>query len=214
MGNVIALNMIKGIGREFIVPVLSHIPLCIGTRRPPVTTAMMRFHHILSFCAAALQCCNAINSGHASELVMQDERHERDPLQNIVTWDAKSLFIHGERVMVWSGEVQPFRLPVPTLWIDVFEKVKALGFNAVSFYVYWALLEPKQGSFRADGIFDLKPFFKAATDAGIYLIARPGPYINAEVAGGGFPGWLQRVNATLRTSAPEFLAAVDKYKPW
>lgn len=131
-----------------------------------------------------------------------------------MTWDEKSLYIYGERVMIWSGEVHPFRLPVPSLWIDVFEKVKALGFNTVSFYVYWALLEAKQGSFQADGIFDLKPFFQAATDAGIYLIARPGPYINAEVAGGGFPGWLQRVNATLRTSSPEYLAAIDKYRTW
>ena len=48
-------------------------------------------------------------------------------------------------------------------------------------------------------------------EAGIYLIARPGPYINAESSGGGFPGWIQRVNGTLRTRAPDFLAATDNY---
>lgn len=102
------------------------------------------------------------------------------------------------------------RLPVSTLYIDVFQKVKALGFNCVSFYVDWALLEGKPGEYRADGIFDLDPFFDAAKEAGIYLLARPGPYINAEVSGGGFPGWLQRINATLRTSDPEYLKATDK----
>jgi len=56
----------------------------------------------------------------------------------------------------------------------------------------------------------LQPFFDAASDAGIYLIARPGPYINAESSGGGFPGWLQRINGTLRTTAPDFLNATDK----
>lgn len=102
------------------------------------------------------------------------------------------------------------RLPVPTLWIDIFQKIKALGFNCVSFYVDWALLEGNPGHYRADGIFALEPFFEAAKEAGIYLLARPGPYINAEVSGGGFPGWLQRVNGTLRTSDPSYLHSTDK----
>ncbi len=83
--------------------------------------------------------------------------------------------VYGERVFVFSGEFHPFRLPVTDLWIDVFQKVKALGFNAVSFYVDWALVEGQEGEYRADGIFDFNPFFTAAKDAGIYLIARPGP---------------------------------------
>jgi hypothetical protein len=102
------------------------------------------------------------------------------------------------------------RLPVPDLHIDIFQKIKALGYNAVSFYVDWALLEGKPGVYRAEGIFDLQPFYDAAMEAGIYLIARPGPYINAEASGGGFPGWIQRVNGTLRTRATDFLSATDK----
>lgn len=104
------------------------------------------------------------------------------------------------------------RLPVPSLWLDVLQKIKALGFNCVSFYVDWALVEAKPGDYRAEGIFALEPFFEAAKEAGIYLLARPGPYINAEVSGGGFPGWLQRVNGTLRTADKGFLDATDKYE--
>lgn len=37
---------------------------------------------------------------------------------------------------------------------------------------------------------------------------RPGPYINAEVSGGGYPGWLQRYKAVLRT--PDYLPETDK----
>lgn len=103
------------------------------------------------------------------------------------------------------------RLPVRSLWLDVLQKVKALGFNCISFYVDWALLEAKPGDYRAEGIFALEPFFEVAKEAGIYLLARPGPYINAEVSGGGFPGWLQRVNATLRTADKGFLDATNKY---
>jgi len=103
------------------------------------------------------------------------------------------------------------RLPVPSLWLDILQKVKALGFNCISFYTDWALLEGKPGDYRAEGIFALEPFFEAAKEAGIYLLARPGPYVNAESSGGGFPGWLQRVNGTLRTADKGFLDATDKY---
>lgn len=127
----------------------------------------------------------------------------------LVTYDQHSLMVYGERLLVFSGEFHPYRLPVPDLWLDVFQKIKALGFNAVSFYVHWALLEGQPGVYTAEGIFAFEPFFDAAQQAGIYLIARPGPvglilviwflsltgwqYINAESSGGGFPGWVQRV---------------------
>lgn len=39
--------------------------------------------------------------------------------------------------MIFGGEIHPFRLPSSGLWIDVFQKVKALGYNAVSYYVHW-----------------------------------------------------------------------------
>ncbi|KAL7795886.1 glycoside hydrolase family 35 protein [Trichoderma ceciliae] len=150
-----------------------------------------------------------VHGGRPHEIVLDSSKGEL--LQNIVTWDEYSLFVHGERVMIFSGEVHPFRLPVPSLYLDLFQKIKALGFNTVSFYVDWALLEGKPGNFRADGIFALEPFFEAATEAGIYLLARPGPYINAEVSGGGLPGWLQRIRGILRTDAPGFLNATDNY---
>ena len=147
--------------------------------------------------------------GRPFDMIYDPEK--RDQLQDIITWDERSLFIRGERVMIWSGEVHPFRLPSPSLYLDVFQKIKALGFNMVSFYVDWALLEGKQGDFRADGVFDLEPFFDAAKTAGIYLLARPGPYINAEASGGGFPGWLQTIPGILRSNDTSFLESTDKY---
>lgn len=113
--------------------------------------------------------------------------------------------------MIFSGEFHPFRLPVPSLWTDVLEKVKALGLNTVSIYIDWAQLEGKPGEFRAEGVFDYDAFLDAAKQVGIYVIARPGPYINAEASGGGFPGWLQRVKGHLRTNDSDYLHATDKY---
>ena len=138
----------------------------------------MRLSTCLTLAASAFQGCNALALGGRPNALIRSNPETRALLQDIVTWDEHSLFINGERVMIFSGEFHPFRLPVPSLWLDVFQKIKALGLNAVSFYVHWGALEGKSGDFSPEGVFDLKPFFEAATQAGIYLIARPGPYIS------------------------------------
>jgi hypothetical protein len=45
-----------------------------------------------------------VMSGKPSHFI-KDKR----ALQNIVTYDEHSLFVHGERVMLYSGEYHPFR---------------------------------------------------------------------------------------------------------
>ena len=52
--------------------------------------------------------------------------------QDVVTWDDYSLMLNGERLMVFSGEIHPFRLPVPGLWLDVLQKIKAAGYNCMT----------------------------------------------------------------------------------
>lgn len=169
----------------------------------------MRIHCPLVLAFSVLAYAGSSTVSTLSHSQTRSDKSEAS--QDIVTWDAKSLFIHGERVMIWSGEVHPFRLPSPSLHLDVFQKIKAMGFNMVSFYVDWALLEGKRGQFRSEGVFDLQPFLDAARTAGVYLLARPGPYINAEASGGGFPGWLQRVEGKVRTNATDYLNATNKY---
>lgn len=130
----------------------------------------MKFSTLLALASLG----NALSFGQQTSrfsVQMPNDPAKRALLQNIVTWDQHSLFIHGERIMFFSGEVHPFRLPVPSLYLDVFQKIKAMGFNCVSFYTMWALLEHKQGEFKAEGVFDLVPFFEAASEAGIYLLA-------------------------------------------
>lgn len=86
---------------------------------------------------------------------------------------------------------------------------RCLGHVILILKVARALLEGKEGTFTAEGIFGFERFFDAAREAGMYLVARPGPYINAEVSGGGYPGWLQRVKAIMRT--PDYIAYTENY---
>ena len=178
-----------------------------GSKPRPVPM-MLRLPILLIFFLLALsyQVVASTSRGRPLALI---KPYKRQALQNIVTWDQSSIFVHGKRVLFYSGEFHPFRLPVVSLWLDIFQKIKALGYSGVSFYANWALLEGEQGNFTAEGIFNFEPFFEAATEAGLYLLARPGPYINAEVSGGGFPGWLQRTEAVLRT--PDFLNYTNNY---
>lgn len=151
--------------------------------------------------------CGIQNDGTASVKTPETNSVEVE----LIAWDNSSILVRGERIMFFSGEFHPFRLPSPGLWLDIFQKVKALGYSGASFYVMWSLLEGEPGHVRTDGVFALDEFFRAAKKAGIYLLARPGPYINAEVSGGGFPGWLQRINGQLRSTDPEYLDAAQTY---
>ncbi|KAG0157680.1 hypothetical protein PDIDSM_4865 [Penicillium digitatum] len=86
-----------------------------------------------------------------------------------------------------------------------------MGFTGASFYVDWSLVEGNPGHVITDGIWSLDEFFDAASQAGLYLIARPGPYINAETTAGGIPGWVLRQKAVIRSDDPEYLNATAEY---
>ncbi|MFL5831162.1 MAG: beta-galactosidase [Solirubrobacteraceae bacterium] len=128
-----------------------------------------------------------------------------------VSFDKYSLIIDGKRTFVWSGEFHPFRLPSPSLWRDVLEKMKAEGYNTVSIYFDWGYHSPKQGAYDFSGVRDMDKVLDIAQQVGLYVIARPGPYINGELDAGGFPGWLLTQSGRARTDAPDYLAAVDEW---
>ena len=134
-----------------------------------------------------------------------------DRVRHKVGYDKYSLLVDGRRLVLWSGEMHPFRLPSPSLWRDVLQKMRAHGFNAVSVYVAWNYHSPGPGQYDFTGVRDLDLFLRTAAETGLYVILRPGPYINAEVDGGGFPGWLTATAGRARTSDPAYLSYVDEW---
>ncbi|MFI2639994.1 beta-galactosidase [Streptomyces sp. NPDC018610] len=134
-----------------------------------------------------------------------------DGRPHTVTFDHYSLLVDGRRMVLWSGEMHPFRLPSPSLWRDVLQKMRAHGYNAVSAYVAWNYHSPAPGSYDFTGVRDLDLFLRTAAECGLYVVLRPGPYINAEVDGGGFPGWLTAAEGAARTDDPAYLRHVDEW---
>ncbi|MEO5493659.1 MAG: beta-galactosidase [Sphingomonas sp.] len=128
-----------------------------------------------------------------------------------IAFDRYSMLIDGKRQIIWSGEFHPFRLPSPDLWRDILQKMKASGFNTVSIYFDWGYHSPKRGVYDFSGIRDMDRVLTMAAEEGLYVIARAGPYVNAELTRGGFPGWLVNQRATARTDDPDYLAAADEW---
>ncbi|KII85955.1 glycoside hydrolase family 35 protein [Plicaturopsis crispa FD-325 SS-3] len=141
------------------------------------------------------------------------ERRNSTGLTDAVTWDAHSISIFGQRTFLLSAEVHPWRLPNPNLWSDVFQKIKANGFNCVSFYVNWALHFPTPDAGGGAGDFaegtqrDIQAFIDAAKDAGLWMIARSVPLTDAETTGGGFPGWVGNIAGGLRINNSNYTEA-------
>ncbi|PAZ12165.1 beta-galactosidase [Streptomyces sp. SA15] len=134
-----------------------------------------------------------------------------DGLGHTVGFDRYSLLVDGKRLVLWSGEMHPFRLPSPSLWRDVLQKMRAHGHNAVSACLPWNYHSPAPGEYDFTGVRDLDLFLRTAAETGLYVILRPGPYIDADVDGGGLPGWLTATGARADTADPAYLAHADEW---
>ncbi|KAF5364850.1 hypothetical protein D9757_011273 [Collybiopsis confluens] len=155
---------------------------------------LANFHHLVALFLTLL--CGALAANHTDQ----------------VQFDSHSLFIKGQRVFLHGGEFHTFRLPVPDLWIDILEKIKAAGLNSISVYTHMGLLNPSRGVVDFDDWRDLQRLFEVAREVGIWVTLRPGPYINAETTAGGIAHWItSEVAGTLRTNVSDYREAWTPY---
>ncbi|MBR4073637.1 MAG: beta-galactosidase [Clostridia bacterium] len=101
----------------------------------------------------------------------------------------KDFYINGKAEKLYCGAIHYFRV-FKEQWHDRLYKLKCLGFNTVETYCPWNLHEKKEGVFNFSGMLDLVHFIEIATELGLYIIIRPGPYICSECDFGGLPSWL------------------------
>ncbi|MCW5249054.1 beta-galactosidase [Streptomyces sp. SHP 1-2] len=144
-----------------------------------------------------------------------------DGARHRVGFDRHSLLVDGRRLTLWSGETHPFRLPSPSLWRDVLQKMRAHGHNAVTVPLAWNLHSPAPGVHDFTGVRDLDLFLRTAAETGLYVVLRPGPFPVADGGGtgldaGGLPGWLgaaegdaARADAAYLRHADAWLSRVD-----
>jgi len=79
-------------------------------------------------------------------------------------------------------------------------------------YTHWGLLNPAPGVVDFDSFRALQPLFDAALAAGVWVVLRPGPYINAETTAGGIAHWVtSQTEGSLRTNVTDFNSAWQEY---
>ena len=102
----------------------------------------------------------------------------------------KRIEIDGTPRLLISGEVHYFRLD-RTDWDDRLRRLKKAGANTVASYIPWLMHERPDGTFDLDGHtepnLDLGAFIDLAAEHGLFFMARPGPFIMAEMKNEGLP---------------------------
>ena len=107
-----------------------------------------------------------------------------------VKFDKYSMIINGKPEIIKSGAIHYFRIFGAKEWHDRLSKMKAGGYNCVDLYLCWSFHCPKKHEYNFEDYKNIRQLFQIAKDLGLYMIVRPGPYINGEVSAGGFPYWL------------------------
>ncbi len=134
----------------------------------------------------------AVSRGPLVDLSQNNILTRDESFGGVVSFDNYSLSLCGQRIFIqfvllrwWrlvliicvsSGEFHTYRLPVPSLWPDILQKIKASGLNTISIYTHWGAINPAPGVIDFDGYRALKPLYEAALEAGIWIILRPGTF--------------------------------------
>ena len=92
----------------------------------------------------------------------------------------------GRRIAFYAGAMHYWRVE-PARWARCLAAMHGLGLTIVETYVPWRVHEPAPGARSWEREHDLARFLEAAATAGLTVVLRPGPHINAELTSFGMP---------------------------
>lgn len=108
---------------------------------------------------------------------------------SVISLTERGVYIHGKSVVLLCSSLFYFRLP-RNRWEERIRTLKGLGYNTMDVYFPWNFHETRPGYFDFSGEKDVDAFLALCQKYGMYVIARPGPYICSEWNGGGLPSWI------------------------
>lgn len=116
------------------------------------------------------------------------------------TFHRNQFWLNNQPLLLQAGEFHYFRTPADQ-WEHRLGLLKQAGFNAVAAYIPWLWHQPQPNLTDFNGhthpMRNLLGFLNLAADMGLYIIARPGPYIMAETINEGIPPWVFEQNPLL-----------------
>ena len=132
-------------------------------------------------------------------------------VDGVIELDARGIRIEGGPQLVLCASLFYFRLPREQ-WRARLAQVRASGYTCVDVYLPWNFHETAPGRWSFEGRRDVAAFLDLAREEGLYVIARPGPYICSEWDGGALPAWLgSDPELRVRQNEPRFL---DRVTAW
>jgi beta-galactosidase len=104
------------------------------------------------------------------------------------TWFDERGLNDGRRALpFYSGAMHYWRVP-RARWPLCLRAMHDCGFTIVETYVPWRVHQPERGApVRLD---EVAAFLDAAKAAGLAVVLRPGPHVNAELTSFGIPDWV------------------------
>ncbi|AZN39714.1 beta-galactosidase [Paenibacillus albus] len=124
---------------------------------------------------------------------------------------SSSLRIGDNAEIILCASLFYFRNP-RAHWRERMEQLKAFGYNAIDVYFPWNFHELGEGVWDFSGERDVEAFLKLAAEVGLWVVARPGPYICSEWDGGALPAYLfAKPDIVIRSTEETYMLAVENW---
>lgn len=110
----------------------------------------------------------------------------------MIKFTKRGIEINGIEQPFYSGSVHYWRLKREN-WDIVLERIKGMGFSMIETYIPWSVHEYEEGNYDFGEIEDnkdIEAFLRLCEEKKVSVIVRPGPHINAEMTGFGYPEWI------------------------
>ena len=113
----------------------------------------------------------------------------------------RQILIDGRPELIFSAEIHYFRLQRSD-WPGRLQLAREAGCNAVASYIPWLCHETQRGRIDLTGRtrpeLDLARFIDLCGETGLMFLARPGPFVMAELKNEGLPYWLAEKHPSIR----------------
>ena len=127
-----------------------------------------------------------------------------------VAMNRNAILLSGKPEILLCSSLFYFRLPA-SCWEERMVQLRMCGYNCIDVYMPWNFHELRPGEWHFEGEHDVDAFLTLARKHGLYVVARPGPYICSEWDGGALPAWLYDGSTPLRQNDPAYLARLDEW---
>lgn len=110
----------------------------------------------------------------------------------MIQFTERGLIKDGIEQPLYSGAIHYWRIE-KKYWKKILYKICELGFKIIETYIPWSVHEYAEGCYDFGGQNEQKSldgFLQLCEEMGLLVIVRPGPHINAEMTGFGYPEWI------------------------